>query len=162
MPQLDEENLKPVIGSDKILLKNLEALVVLDDASKVDSEGADPDASGIVRNFANRKSLVYSSRFQNIVNQYIGQPVSLRSLNQLSRDIILLYRKCGQPVIDVVIPEQKISQGTVQIVIMSLVLVRLKCRGDVTSMPVKWQSGLNALVVAVRFTNLGLKMICSG
>lgn len=116
-PQLEQE-LKPITGSDKILLKKLEALIVLDHASKVETGGAAPDATGIVRNFSNRKSLVFSSRFENIVSQYLDQPVSLRSLNQLSRDIILLYRRCGQPVIDVIIPEQKISQGTVQIVVI--------------------------------------------
>jgi len=113
-----KQDMKPVIGSDKVLLKEFQGLIVLDDAGKVEQGGADPDTFGIVRNFANRKSLVYSARFEDIVHQYLGGPVSLRSLNQMSRDIILLYRKRGQPVVDVIIPEQKISEGTVQIVVI--------------------------------------------
>ncbi|WP_037198635.1 ShlB/FhaC/HecB family hemolysin secretion/activation protein, partial [Rhodopirellula baltica] len=72
---------------------------------------------GIQHDFDDPTSLVYGNGVQAILNRNIGGTVTLRRLNQMSRDIISYYRKCGQPVVDVVIPEQKITSGVVQIVV---------------------------------------------
>jgi len=116
-PQLDKP-LPPVTGSDKILLENLKALVIVDSPNKVIAEGASSNDPGLRIDVANSNSLVYSAPFQQIAERYLNQPVSLHSLNQLSRDIILLYRTNQRPVIDVLIPEQKITGGAVQIVVI--------------------------------------------
>ncbi len=113
-----EGPLPPVTGSDKVLLSALEAIVVLDRADKVVTEGTHTDAVGVMFDVANPHSLVYSQAFREITQRYLNQPVSLLSLNQLSREIILLYRSNKQPIIDVLIPEQKITNGTLQIVVI--------------------------------------------
>lgn len=118
-----------VSGSDKELLKSLDAVIVYDDADAVQPQESNEDAAGLILNFPDRSSLVHSAAFRSIVQKHIGQPVSLRSLNQLSRDIILLYRKNKQPVVDVVIPEQKITGGTVQIVVTESKIARVVVKG---------------------------------
>ncbi|MEZ6116560.1 MAG: POTRA domain-containing protein [Pirellulaceae bacterium] len=54
---------------------------------------------------------------QQIIDRYLGQPITLRNLNQMARDIILHYRDCKQPIVDVAIPEQRITGGTVHVVV---------------------------------------------
>ena len=115
-PQLQDAP-PPVQGSDRVLLDALDAVIVVDDVSQVDPQNANADAVGLVRQYGDHTSLVHSAAFENVVQQHLNQPVSLRSLNQLSRDIINFYRHNKQPVVDVVIPEQKITGGTVQIVV---------------------------------------------
>lgn len=130
-----EESLPPVAGSDKILLESLDAVVVFDDGEKVSATDDRPDAEGLLYNYPDESSLVYSARFQQIVNSYIGQPVSLRSINQLSRDIIELYRRNQQPILDVLVPEQKITGGTLQIVVIETCIGSVMYRGIEYSKP---------------------------
>ncbi len=78
---------------------------------------------------ASAPSLVFSLEFRDIVEGYLGRPISLRSLNQMSRDILNLYRHFKQPVVDVLIPEQNITGGTVQIVVIEATIGRVVVNG---------------------------------
>lgn len=49
--------------------------------------------------------------------QDIGQPASLASLNALARAAVEAHRAAGQPLVDVAIPEQDITAGTVTFVV---------------------------------------------
>ncbi|WP_417737918.1 ShlB/FhaC/HecB family hemolysin secretion/activation protein [Rosistilla oblonga] len=116
--RLPEPKDLPEKGSDEVLVASLDALIVLDDPSKVDTHNAFPDATGISIDFESQRSLVHDSGIRSILESHLHQPITLRKLNQLSREIILFYRRCGQPIVDVQIPEQKITAGTVQIVVI--------------------------------------------
>ena len=105
-------------GSDKVLVERLDAVKVVDSAEKVESQNSNADAKGVLLDFEDNSSLVHTDEFQRIIKGYIGGPLSLRRLNQMSRDIIQLYRDSDQPVVDVQIPEQRVTGGTVQIVII--------------------------------------------
>ncbi|WP_231612370.1 ShlB/FhaC/HecB family hemolysin secretion/activation protein [Novipirellula galeiformis] len=129
IPRVEREPLAEVEGSDKVLVDELKAVIIWDDAQQIDPEEAHEGITGIDVRFAARDSLVYRSGVQGIVRGYIGGQVTLRNLNQMSRDIILYYRKCGQPVVDVVIPEQKITAGVVQIVVIESRIDRVQVKG---------------------------------
>ncbi|WP_047814547.1 ShlB/FhaC/HecB family hemolysin secretion/activation protein [Rhodopirellula islandica] len=115
---VQSEPLQPVEGSDKVLVDSLNGIIFLDGNDKLEPEDAHAGQLGIQFRFDDPTSLVHGNAVQSIVNRYLGGPVTLRNLNQLSRDIILHYRRCGQPVVDVAIPEQKITAGVVQIVVI--------------------------------------------
>jgi len=102
---------------------------VLDEAAKVQPLEAFAELEGLHFNFDNKSALVYTSRFKQIVAEYLGGPITLRELNQMSRDIILFYRRSGLPVVDVIIPEQKITQGTVQIVVIEARIGEVRVQG---------------------------------
>ncbi|WP_372723199.1 ShlB/FhaC/HecB family hemolysin secretion/activation protein [Novipirellula sp.] len=115
---IQPDKLPTVEGSDRELIESLDAVLFLDHNDKVQAEEANADLTGIHYDFDSQHSLIYSQGLTQIVDRYLGSPVTLRKLNQLSRDIILYYRRCGQPVVDVIIPEQKITGGTVQLVVI--------------------------------------------
>jgi len=50
--------------------------------------------------------------------RHVGEPLTFRSLNQIAEDIILHYRAAGRPVVDVAVPEQDITAGAVQFVVL--------------------------------------------
>ena len=48
----------------------------------------------------------------------------------MTREIISVYEQCGQPIVDIQIPEQKITGGTVQIVIVESRIGAIKVKGS--------------------------------
>lgn len=121
-----------VTGPRKVLLEELRGVVVLDDPQQIapgllDVRGLDIRATG-------RLELVHSPGFRKIINRYLGGEVSVFRLNQMARDIIVFYRDNDEPVVDVSIPHQDITDGVVQIVITEArvgeVIVRGPCFFD--------------------------------
>lgn len=53
-----------------------------------------------------------------VFESYLGQPMSLGSLNKMVREAIVAYRKSDMPVVDVLVPEQEVSKGTLQLVVI--------------------------------------------
>lgn len=127
--RLPEPPKLPSGGSDTVIVDSLNAIIVLDDKSKVDPEDAFAEARGVSYNFDAQTSLVYGSEIKQILRRNLGQPITLRRLNEMSRDIIKAYRRCGQPVVDVQIPEQKITSGSVQIVVIESRIDRILVSG---------------------------------
>ncbi len=68
--------------------------------------------------------------FHSLAAAYLGQPLSRRSLNRLTRDVVLYFRKHGRPVVDVLVPEQNISTGTIQILAVEGRLGALRSEGN--------------------------------
>ncbi|MCA9200431.1 MAG: hypothetical protein KDA87_22980, partial [Planctomycetales bacterium] len=117
IPEIDREKLDAVTGDDKVLVEQLEAVIVIDHQDKVSKETEIDDLLGVHHKFEATDSLVYGAGVQQIIGRYLGQPITLRNLNQMARDIILHYRDCKQPIVDVAIPEQRITGGTVHVVV---------------------------------------------
>lgn len=65
----------------------------------------------------------------NALNGYIGAPVSLASLDQMVRDTIKAYRASDRPVVDVLVPEQDITSGVVQLVVVEGSLGAIRVQG---------------------------------
>jgi len=60
----------------------------------------------------------------------IGQPVTMASLTKIQQAVILHFRAQQLPVVDVIIPEQDISKGVVQFVVIVGKLGEVKVRGN--------------------------------
>ena len=56
--------------------------------------------------------------FTAAVQPYIGQPVTMKSLAELTRSIVAFFRDHDRPVVNVFVPEQSITSGFVQIVVV--------------------------------------------
>ena len=62
--------------------------------------------------------LLERSSFAQIANQYIGQPMDEARMRALQREIILYYRKHDRPLVDVLYPEQEVSNGMLQVIVI--------------------------------------------
>lgn len=110
----------PVKGETAVLVKELKAVIVVDHPDKVPKAKPDqqePEAVGVQIDPSSRLSLARSEAFADIVRKYIGGPITLKQLNELTREIVLLYRECDLPVVDVSFPEQDITSGKLYMVI---------------------------------------------
>jgi len=118
-PEFDSESKLPeAVEDDRVLVTSLDAIVIVDHADKIDTSAAIDSLEGIHYQYGASDSLVFRNQIRRIINAELGKPITLRQLNEISRDIILQYRKCKQPIVDVVIPEQRITTGTVHIVVI--------------------------------------------
>jgi len=113
MLPLDEPT--PAAGDDRVLIDELKGLLIVDHPSKVLDRPARGD--GVRFDLNDYSPVLDSSEFNGIANRYLGGKVSIRRLNELAREVVMLYRQSGQPVVDVSIPEQDISKGVVQLVV---------------------------------------------
>jgi hemolysin activation/secretion protein len=112
------EEPKPATGDPTPLVGELKALVFLSDKGQVVRDRFTYDDVGqalAIKGTGLR--LLRSPAFAQRMQPYLRKPVSIRSLNELVRDVILFYRRNNQPVVDVSIPEQNVRDGVLQILV---------------------------------------------
>ncbi|MDF1812237.1 MAG: ShlB/FhaC/HecB family hemolysin secretion/activation protein [Verrucomicrobiales bacterium] len=63
------------------------------------------------------------------LQNYLRKPVSLTSLDRMVKDVIVAYREGDRPVVDVLLPEQDITSGVVQLVVIESKLSRIRVEG---------------------------------
>jgi hemolysin activation/secretion protein len=71
----------------------------------------------------------FPPRAGNALDSYIGKPVSLSSLDAMVKDTIRAYRASDRPVVDVLVPEQDITSGVVQLVVVEGRLGAVRVQG---------------------------------
>ncbi|MDF1823733.1 MAG: ShlB/FhaC/HecB family hemolysin secretion/activation protein [Verrucomicrobiales bacterium] len=110
-------------SSDEYLVNQLLGVVLLPRPGDVRPDGW-PGVEGIWHDFDDFPRPVGIS-----LQNYIGRPVSLGSLDQMVKDVIVAYREGDRPVVDVLLPEQDITSGVVQLVVIESELSRIRVEG---------------------------------
>ena len=111
------ESKTEVKGDPKVLVEELKAIVFVDHKDKLVKAAEIKDVRGVQFGTTSPLPMLRTAAYQQIANSYIGKPVSVLRLNELVRDTVLYYRKCDQPVVDVTVPEQDVTDGVVQIIV---------------------------------------------
>lgn len=135
VPEMSDQYLAAIESAiqpymDEVLLPSLNGLVFVDKPEGVKPAGV--EASGVS---SSNLPVLESPAFQAVAAKYIGKPVTLRSLNELNRDVVAFYSQNDHPVVDVIVPEQDITKGTVQLVVLPGQLGVVKVEGN------RWFSG---------------------
>lgn len=107
------------------LLRSLKALVFIDSSKLVKTNGL--KASGLV---TNSLPLLEQPDFKALAEPYLGKPLTLGALNELVRKVVIYYRDHDHPVVDVVVPEQDITNGVVQLVVVEGRVGTVKASGN--------------------------------
>ncbi len=71
-----------------------------------------------------------ASTFTTMASAYIGKKLTRGDLNKLIADVILFFRHHDRPVVDVIVPEQDITTGTVQIIVLEGRLEKVTVSGN--------------------------------
>ena len=103
---------------DRVLVDRLDAVIIVDSSDKIRVDASIDDLEGIEYDFDAKDSIVFGRGVRGIVERSLGQPITLRRVNQLAADIIKQYRNCKQPIVDIQIPEQRITGGTIYLVVI--------------------------------------------
>jgi hemolysin activation/secretion protein len=121
----------PSAADTTVLVAELKGIVLVPDQSRVDPSGA----SGVRGVETRGVDLPDRSAFEKIGSRYIGHALSLATLNALTRDVIKFYRDHDRPIVDVVVPEQDITAGVVQLIVVEGRLGQVRAEGN------KWFRG---------------------
>jgi hemolysin activation/secretion protein len=101
-------------GSAVPFLAKLVGLVLVDSPAKIRTEGA--RATGIDTGDTT-DGLLADPALAARLTPFLDKPASLDALNEIARQIVLFYRANNHPLVDVTVPQQKVSDGTVQILV---------------------------------------------
>jgi hemolysin activation/secretion protein len=113
------------LGGTSVLIAKLKGLVFVPTPAEVDKAGT--AARGVVL-----KGVAVPSEpdFLKLASSYLGQQITGDKLNTMISDIILYYRNHDRPVIDVIVPEQEITNGGLQVVLLEGKLGKVTVTGN--------------------------------
>jgi hemolysin activation/secretion protein len=74
-------------------------------------------------------ALAQGPDFPGVFTPYLGQPVTLTSLAQMTRSIVAYYRDHDRPVVNVYVPEQAITSGYIQVVVVESRVEKVEATG---------------------------------
>jgi hemolysin activation/secretion protein len=101
------------VDDNQVLLPKLKAVVFVPSPRDVVAGGT--KASGVeLRNV----DVPAPKKFEAKVQTYIGRPLTHGKLNALINDVIAFYRGHDHPIVDVIVPQQEITNGVVQLVLL--------------------------------------------
>jgi Hemolysin activation/secretion protein len=116
----------PPSGDDSPLLENLRGVRILDSVEAVRAGGASVEGLEL----ATTNPLLSTEAFRTLLEPRLGRPLSLRDIDALSRDIVLYFRAQDRPLVDVVVPEQDITGGVLQLVVVEGRVGRVRAEGN--------------------------------
>jgi hemolysin activation/secretion protein len=110
------EESKPASGhaDSDVLVSRLQGIVLLSDPKQVRHEGVSSHLSVEPGDIA----LAKTPDFDAAIQPYLGQPVTMKSLAEMTRSIVMFFREHDRPVVNVFVPEQNITTGFVQVVVL--------------------------------------------
>lgn len=105
---------EPPEGTSKareaIVTSELKALVFLENESLLKPEGL-AGVQGVVAS----SELLRQPEFAERMRKFFGKPVTLGGLDEITREVINFFREQGFPVVNVIVPQQTIRDGVIQL-----------------------------------------------
>jgi hemolysin activation/secretion protein len=125
---VNENKPKTLAAHDEseILVPKLKGIFLLPDAKDVRPQGVTSNETVVPGQVA----LARRGDFNDVVAPYVGQPVTLKSLAQMTRAIVAFYRDHDRPVVNVYVPQQNITTGFVQVVVVESRLEKINATGQ--------------------------------
>ncbi len=109
---------------DTVLVPSLKAVIFVSSVQDVQPVA---QGSGIVTSAV---PLLDNDEFRQLLKDFPGKPVSWKSIGEMMRVTILYFRQQDRPVVDVIVPEQDISNGVVQLLVIEARVGEIKVEGN--------------------------------
>ena len=116
----------PAPAQNQALLPSLKGLTLTADANRIVRKGI--DAPGIAVDPA--LPILADARFRAELEPFLGQPFGTATIPAVTRLIVDWYRAHNHPVVDVLFPEQDISRGTVQVLVVEYRVGKVTVEGN--------------------------------
>ena len=120
--QSDSAVARPEGEKAKVVIKDLKAVVFVGKPGEVRKRGA----TGVG---VSDKSGVVPAEALAAAGAYLGRAVSLGNLDQITRDLVLAFRTADRPVVNIVVPEQEVSNGVLQVLVVVGRLAHVRVEG---------------------------------
>jgi hemolysin activation/secretion protein len=107
----DSTATRPEAQKQQVVIKNLRGVALVDKPTMVRKRGASVEG-------VSGDPEVFPARVTAVAEAYLGKPLTFGDLDQLTRDLVLAFRAENRPVVNVVAPEQDVTNGTLQILVV--------------------------------------------
>ena len=115
----------PSEADDTVIVPSLKGLVFLAGSQDFKKTGvADPGIS------LTALPLLNQSTFKDEITGYLGQPLTLKGLTEITSKVSAFYKRLDHPMVDVVAPEQDVSTGVIQIVVNEFRVGEVRVEGN--------------------------------
>ena len=94
------------------LIGNLDGIILVPQENRVRQSGA-RGVQGILN-----EGVILPAEVEQVLAARLNQPMSLASLDAMVREAVVAYRANDMPVVDVLVPEQQIQTGVLQLVVI--------------------------------------------
>ncbi|MDB6122850.1 MAG: peptide transporter [Pedosphaera sp.] len=98
-------------SGDAALIPKLNGIIIVKTEGEVKKEGAPASTGLVVKDIP----LIQGKDFPAVVAPYLGQPMSENKIRDLEDDIILYCRSKNRPLVDVILLDQSIENGILQL-----------------------------------------------
>ncbi|MEC8927584.1 MAG: POTRA domain-containing protein, partial [Verrucomicrobiota bacterium] len=105
---------QPAPATNAPVIPKLKGIVVLGTIANVQTNGA-PGVTGIQ---VKGPAFLGVKEARRKLAAYLGKPVTNADLTEMRKDLVRLCRAADRPVVDVVLPEQEVVDGVVQLVVV--------------------------------------------
>lgn len=122
---LEAEAAKKKTSGEVELTQNLKGLIFVPKTSDIKVEGR-PSVRGVK---VEAVPLLDEAEWQNRLENHFGNRFTMDDLNEVIKQVILFYRASGRPVVDVVVVEQDITSGVIQLAVVEAVLGEVRVEG---------------------------------
>jgi len=120
------EKPKEAPGEDEVLIESVDGFYFTSSKEKIEVKGR-KDVKGIR---VEDVEALKNPEFQALMAKYLNKSVSIKTLKEMVRELVEFYRGKDQPVVDVIIPEQEITSGVVQILVVEGKVGLVKAEGS--------------------------------
>ncbi len=110
LPTLDQA----AIADDTPVFARVDAIVLLDDAKQVRTKGW-PKATGIK---SLGSGLIASPKLSAKLSPFLGKPATFGKVEEICAEVVRFYREHNEPVVDAQLPEQEVTNGVLQILVV--------------------------------------------
>jgi len=109
---------------NQVIVPQLQGLVFIDSPDKVrqTSTAHGVDVSQI--------ALLNSPSFTAAASAYLGKPLTLSKLNEICQFVVVYCRGIDRPVVDAIVPQQDVTTGTVQILVLQGHVGKVRAEGN--------------------------------
>jgi hemolysin activation/secretion protein len=132
----------PADRDNTVVVPSLKGLTFLGSAQDVKKTGVDSQGVSLVG-----VPLLNSDDFKEEVVAYLGEPVTFKDLNQITSKVSAFYKHANHPLVDVVVPEQDVTSGVIQVVVNEFRVGEVRVEGNrwfsdnIVSAPVSLRHG---------------------
>lgn len=123
-PGIEPRPLPEVDPDPVVVFETLRGVVIRDRIEDVVVDGISVDGFRPSEN-----PLVARPDFAELIEPRLGQPLTMGGLNELIREIVVHFRENDRPVVDVIVPEHDITEGTLQLVVLEGRLGEVRVEG---------------------------------
>lgn len=107
------------------LVDNLTAVIFLADPDNVVAQGA--EGEGVVTSAI---PLLDTEAFRQKIQPYLGETLTMKKIGEMVKITIMYYRGHDRPVVDVIVPEQEVTNGVLQLLVIEGRLGQIDVEGN--------------------------------